>query len=396
MASSPGPKRRRTSPEESSNWIDASNSTTNIPNPRSSPTKQSRASYLSPTKASLSRHNPSLLPRPVGSSARQPASKGKPTLQPTTPALLPPGGRDKQLDEGAGLGTAAETLNQSQQAGFTVQESAKAPRVETPVYSARRDGGPVASGGMSAAPRRRSRTPGVPSSPSKASQPIVSQPSDVGSEAVSARLQSKGSPRAEEPLSGATTLEPILSATREEDEDEPEPELPPTPVELGLEDPFVSRPPAGILSSPSKRARRNRRLGDKLKSSPLKPTEDPTSVTARVSKTAQDVNVSRQPEPQNPNVQSPSTHTLRNGKRRKTAERQQELAIDAALASKIRLKEQLLAQLKELQEEVSRCEAEVYFEGQPASQATLDRPAEKQSPNQFLYVLNLIERIDHH
>jgi hypothetical protein len=55
----------------------------------------------------------------------------------------------------------------------------------------------------------------------------------------------------------------------------PEPELPPTPIQRGIPDPVATTPPAGIHSSPSKRPRRSRVLGEKLKSSPLKPRNPP-------------------------------------------------------------------------------------------------------------------------
>lgn len=52
-----------------------------------------------------------------------------------------------------------------------------------------------------------------------------------------------------------------------------EPELPPTPTERGISDPIVTTPPAGIHDTPSRRAKRNKALGHKLKSSPLKPRD---------------------------------------------------------------------------------------------------------------------------
>ncbi|CZT42984.1 uncharacterized protein RSE6_02956 [Rhynchosporium secalis] len=54
-----------------------------------------------------------------------------------------------------------------------------------------------------------------------------------------------------------------------------EPELPPTPSQLGIADPVVTTPPTGIHDTPSKRARRNKALGAKIKSSPLKPRDPP-------------------------------------------------------------------------------------------------------------------------
>lgn len=54
-----------------------------------------------------------------------------------------------------------------------------------------------------------------------------------------------------------------------------QPDLPPTPTQLGIPDPVVTTPPSGIHDTPSKRARRNKALGAKLKSSPLKPRDPP-------------------------------------------------------------------------------------------------------------------------
>ncbi|KAG9241576.1 hypothetical protein BJ878DRAFT_520021 [Calycina marina] len=49
-----------------------------------------------------------------------------------------------------------------------------------------------------------------------------------------------------------------------------EPELPPTPTQLGLDDPIVTTPPSGVHDSPRKKVKRDRSLGQKLSSSPLK------------------------------------------------------------------------------------------------------------------------------
>ncbi|TGO34088.1 hypothetical protein BHYA_0213g00180 [Botrytis hyacinthi] len=50
-----------------------------------------------------------------------------------------------------------------------------------------------------------------------------------------------------------------------------EPDLPPTPTQRGIADPVVTTAPVGIHNTPSKTARRNKALGAKMKSSPLKP-----------------------------------------------------------------------------------------------------------------------------
>jgi hypothetical protein len=67
---------------------------------------------------------------------------------------------------------------------------------------------------------------------------------------------------------GAAVPNPLSEST-----DHEEPELPPTPVQRGVPDPKVTTPPTGIHDTPSRRARRNKALGEKLKSSPLKPRD---------------------------------------------------------------------------------------------------------------------------
>ncbi|PQE27233.1 hypothetical protein CJF32_00000215 [Rutstroemia sp. NJR-2017a WRK4] len=63
---------------------------------------------------------------------------------------------------------------------------------------------------------------------------------------------------------------PSRRRSRPELEEPEEPELPLTPTQRGIADPIVTTPPVGIHSTPSKTARRNKALGQKLKSSPLK------------------------------------------------------------------------------------------------------------------------------
>ena len=83
------------------------------------------------------------------------------------------------------------------------------------------------------------------------------------------------------PASAANRLEPLRSSqlpktrTRIRFTEPKEPELPPTPTQLGMDDPIVTTPPAGIHDTPGKKARRNKSLGERLKSSPLKPQDPP-------------------------------------------------------------------------------------------------------------------------
>ncbi|KAK0122652.1 hypothetical protein ONS96_009690 [Cadophora gregata f. sp. sojae] len=109
-----------------------------------------------------------------------------------------------------------------------------------------------------------------------------------------------------------------------------EPDLPPTPTQLGIPDPVVTTPPTGIHDTPSKRARRNKALGAKLKSSPLKPRDPPPQEPP-------------QPVPQ-PELESEKP------KRRKSA---RFLIPEDPHASKKKERDDLLKQLQQLQADVA-------------------------------------------
>jgi hypothetical protein len=68
--------------------------------------------------------------------------------------------------------------------------------------------------------------------------------------------------------------EPVSFSRRQHEE----PELPPTPTQRGIPDPIVTTPPTGIHDTPSKRARKKQ----KLKSSPLKPRDQPLPGTSKI------------------------------------------------------------------------------------------------------------------
>lgn len=103
-----------------------------------------------------------------------------------------------------------------------------------------------------------------------------------------------------------------------------EPDLPPTPTQRGIADPVVTTPPIGIHNTPSKTARRNKILGAKMRSSPLKPRTEP------------------QPEVESP-LEPPA-------KRRKSA--RLSLPRDPHLAKK-KVRDDLFKELQQLQDDVS-------------------------------------------
>ncbi|KAH8783891.1 hypothetical protein BGZ57DRAFT_757774 [Hyaloscypha finlandica] len=111
-----------------------------------------------------------------------------------------------------------------------------------------------------------------------------------------------------------------------------EPELPPTPTQLGIPDPVVTTPPTGIHDTPSKRARRSKALGEKLKSSPLKP---------------------RDPQPEEPAKEPPKSEKA--PKRRKSA---RFLIPEDPHASKKKARDDLFKELQQLQADVALANAE--------------------------------------
>lgn len=112
--------------------------------------------------------------------------------------------------------------------------------------------------------------------------PRLAEPAEVPSPAPKALQPSPFRPpemtRAEE------AVQDLFYGTRRVEE----PELPPTPSQRGIADPVVTTPPTGIHDTPSKRARRNKALSAKLKSSPLKPKDPAPEEPAKESSKSKD------------------------------------------------------------------------------------------------------------
>ena len=225
MATPPS-KRRRTSPMTS-----ISANAPRTPPRQTSPSRggarstPNRASFLSPTKASLSRSHPGLLPRALPDDGRRPGSK-----------------RGEGLPNG---GIAPRDV-----AGNNEDNSAAPARLDEPPV--RRSPRGVTNGGIGAPPRRRSRTPG-----GRASSPIKAV---VETAAV---LEN----RPEANANAQTLVDNIEKAAVNGSVEHSD--LPPFP----RADPVASRPPAGLEYSPSQRPARNSGLAERLKSSPLKPKQ---------------------------------------------------------------------------------------------------------------------------
>jgi hypothetical protein len=264
MEDSPS-KRRKLTPELSV-AVDASN--TNIePAGRDERTlTPGRASYMSPTKSTLARYNPSFLPRPKSA-----------------------GNGDQRPGEEAALGGGQHTASSPRRLN-AVPLRPTTPS-ERPPPPARLSASPIRAGSasprrisaiggaLSSPARRRSRTPGRRSEPPplpsarldynapKFAPPVIPETME---DAADTQLSLELEATIEEAATQAQASEGRIPALIDE---EREPELPPTPEHLGLK-PMPS-PPKGLMSS-SPSARKSKRKAHK--SSPLKPRSAPAPV----------------------------------------------------------------------------------------------------------------------
>ena len=239
---------------------------------------------MSPTKASLARFNPSLLPPSNASDPERPRSQGSDNerykIQGGTNALTP------QIRR-AGVAETAGTTE----------------RTPVPPLSANGQG-------LRAAPRRRSRTPGKDYTPlrdaqllpfpnSTVSLPTESQAQDNGVHATDPEGQL---PLRLPPLTGlqVSTTNGALPASENPHlpstpthrgipgqrygmgfSENGEPSLPSTPVHLGLEAP-AERPKGLLFSSPHRKPKRKEKIAKK--SSPLKPSNNGPEPSVTTSK----------------------------------------------------------------------------------------------------------------
>lgn len=291
---SPSPKRRKTSPSTSLG-VDASNTQTRSPSRGSGPSTRFRASYLSPTKASLARFHPNLLPPSNTAATKRSSSRGS-----QGPDLSRSSAVDGAQSQVGGIHTITRPVTPSRETTLPVPDTTGRIDGGSPVRNI-----PSVSGGLSAAPRRRSRTPGRYASLSKdvsydprASPPQAATETDSVRGTANEPVKQNQAPHvATEPGHTAERGLPGPGGVGEEDYELPtiprtlgngvdpgtrrdvdeEPRLPPTPTQLGLEPPPA--PPNGLLlSSPSRRPKRRTRTS--AKSSPLKPRTSGTTETA--------------------------------------------------------------------------------------------------------------------
>lgn len=154
-------------------------------------------------------------------------------------------------------------------------------------------------------------------------------------------FQSGGSPRPEPELPSEEITRSVNARRLEREE----PELPPTPTQRGIPDPIVTTPPTGIHDTPSKRGRRSKSLGNKLKSSPLKPRDPPPSEPAKEKWSPEDSEPIHEPEPELEHLLKPEK-----SKRRKSA---RFLVPEDPYAAKKKARDDLLKELQQLQADVA-------------------------------------------
>ncbi|KAI9786133.1 MAG: hypothetical protein M1839_007543 [Geoglossum umbratile] len=271
MASSP-PKRRKTSPVTS---IPIENATPRPQRPTATDvphTAPGRASFLSPTKASLARFNPGLLVRPQSAGGER--SKGQEVVERPldTSAVETPTTANGVWEEVAnGHDNAPGAVVDAAQEVVEKRNGEKSPSPGVTIATPARTTRSMAKQGLRASPRRRSRTPAAVASPppDRVREPLatMNETTQTVQDNRDPRSQLEGD-REGQVLKAVQALAHLDGAN---DEQEPEElELPPTPSQLGLADPVVTKAPAGLLNTPSKRPRKNRALGEALKSSPVK------------------------------------------------------------------------------------------------------------------------------
>ena len=320
-----------------------------------------RASFMSPTKASLARFNPSLLPRPTST------GEGAQKLG-QTPA-------EKQSSNGARKGATGNGNARRSQPTTPTRDVNGPYSTEAMTMTARAatasPGRTVGSlgGGMSAAPRRRSRTPGRESSPLKvlnitgelnvaASPPAAAKErTDTAQDIVDGQTEQELQDGAARRPGGIASFGKVVDVS---DQVEPEePDLPPTPTQLGLE-PAPERPKGLLFSSPSRRAKR--RKGSGVKSSPLKPRDPP-------------------PEEKPEKIE---------GSHSKVAPLPQvtKSEVDEVLLSKQQERERLSRQLRNLQADMTRLEGEVARTQAPAD------PRSQEEEDELLYAHLITMLID--
>lgn len=269
---SPPPKRRKTSPLKHLS-ITPQDRQTRLESQDGERSSQGRASFMSPTKASLARFNPSLSAPSNASNPERPQSQGS--------------DRERSKIRGGSNGLTSQIT----QAGVAEPASATERTTGSPFLS-------TIEQGLHAAPRRRSRTPGKEFTPINNTEfplpntrellPAEARGQGDGGHTTDPEGQSplplppltrvevtstNGAPAANESTHLPST--PTHSGIPGQRSgmgfsEDGEPSLPSTPIHLGLEA-LAERPKGLLFSSPNRRSKRKETTA--TKSSPLKPKD---------------------------------------------------------------------------------------------------------------------------
>ena len=304
-------------------------------------TSPGHASFMSPTRSSLARFNPSLLPPSRSSRTNSAKSDKKKSLfSDQNPILEQRTGAAAEYESKRD----PQVLSQSEARVGDSNEGFPDPRA-VPTSPRRPQS---TDGGMATPPRRRLRTPGqrsssptklglrrlgaitdIPASPPEAVRETEDHAQRIVNEQLDQELQANA-PYIPHDID-------IVRKThgRRNSQQDAEPELPLTPTQLGLEP--VPEPPKGLLfSSPSRRSTRRKRAP--AKSSPLKPG-DPAPDSLYQNPTQQHI--------VNPTIEVQDSQPVSDS------------IEDPELSKKRAIREQLSTQLEKIQHDITQLEAEV-------------------------------------
>lgn len=261
-------KRRRTSPSSSVAVTVENTDLGHFPQNGAS-TSRRRSSFMSPTKASLARFHPSLLPRAKSAEPRSPVRRGiHDSIE-----------HDSVVAGGTNgtLGRAADTALEESELGINGVERGQGlratPRRSSPTpgqgNASLNQGQSVMSSGPRASPPEELSDEGKAVNGTNAGQqkPVVDG-EDTGSTGITVVPDSQNHQLPSTP----TQRRPYVPASGMAIGEDGEPSLPSTPSQLGLES-SQKRPKGLLFSSPSRRSRRKGRSS--AKSSPLKPLDLP-------------------------------------------------------------------------------------------------------------------------
>ncbi|KAI9799586.1 MAG: hypothetical protein M1833_003901 [Piccolia ochrophora] len=317
-------------------------------------TTPGRASFASPTKASLARYNPTLLSPSKTRSTRSKKGNGEST------AAQPPN-TNGQRTPTDGNERARSRPGSAQPDRVDPVTSQEAPLQAAPNVSAPRTTRSTAATGLAAAPRRRSsRTPLNEDSPSKRLQSIAQDAENAAAQlkqetAAAARSMEEGPEEVGE--DGRNRLPPAhdapFEATTRQRTDQPRSDVPPTAPPRAPTPPTLQVQRTGLLSSPSKRPKRKQRL--------LSPFNEPPP--------------KRKPYlPPDPIPEAQKRIT------RNRPEREPDVEEDSS--EKIQLRDKLLAQLCALQAEVEQAERAV---AKATQQSLNDETLDSSTTKDLLY-----------